>query len=63
MDPNSNDLSGLTSIIGVSEGAPTPTKTGRPNGSTDDKKRQDAKTLSECIGSIAYDYSTKKQRI
>ena len=60
---NSDDLSGLTSVTGVSEGAPTFTKAGRPKGSTDDKKRQDAKTLSDCISYIAYNYSTEKQRI
>ena len=63
VDPNFDDLSGLTSVTGVSEGAPTPAKAGRPKGSTDDKKRQDVKTLSDCIGSIAYNYSTEKQII
>ena len=63
MVPNSNDLSGLTSVTGVSEGAPTPAKAGRPKGNTDDKKRQVSKTLSDCTGSIAYNYSTEKQII
>ena len=55
-----DDVSGLTSDTGVSEGAPLPAKAGCLKGSTVEQKRQDAENLSDCISSVAYDYSIEK---
>ena len=58
-----DNVYGLTPNIGVSEGAPLPTKTGCPKGSTVEWKRQDAENMSDCISAIDYAYFIEKRRI
>ena len=50
------------STLDVSDSSDIAKWTGRPNGSTDNEKREDSMKLLECINSIALNYSTQKSK-
>jgi len=58
-DDGTDDMAGLTPDTGVSSGSESKKYTGRPKGSTDDKKREDEKKRVECINAICDSYSTE----
>ena len=58
-DDGTDDMAGLTPDTGVSSGSESKKYTGRPKGSTDDKKREDEKKRVECINAICDSYSNE----